>query len=94
MVTLVGFERGAVTQPILDGPAHFFAISIFIHSIALEPLGAEETVDFKDMRDVRPQPRRVFISDIGVDGEVDLINYHAANIRSTIHTASNGIRSS
>jgi hypothetical protein len=43
------------------------------------------------VRDVRPQPRRVFVGDIGVDGEVDFVDYHAAKIRSTIQVASNGM---
>ena len=94
VVALVYLKCSAVAQPVVDSPAHFFAISIFIHSIALEPLGAEETVDFEDVCDMRSQPRRVFIGNVGLDDEVDLVDYRAANIRSTTHAASNGIRSS
>jgi len=94
VVALVYLKCSAVAQPVVDSPAHLAGVAAVGRRIALEPLGAEETVDFEDVCDMRSQPRRVFVGNVGLDDEVDLVDYHAANIRSTTHAASNGIKSS
>ena len=61
MVALVCLECSAIAQPVVNSPAYLVGVAAVGRRIALEPLGAKEAINLKNMCDVRPQPRRVFI---------------------------------
>ena len=62
MVALVCLECSAIAQPVVNSPAYLVGVAAVGRRIALKPLGTKEAIYLKNMCDVRPQPRRVFIS--------------------------------